>query len=454
MVTIIMGFVTQQAKSVSLGMAEVVAAVQSLYIDDLKPYGRIVRKRLEESAAQAFDIDMRKLRSQCEQCPLLTVGSEEEGGDWFVLLQNRPAAFVDVYSPEDTYPPQLWFDAARYFEGLGEADMVLPGGRYSCAQVLRERRLSFLEGRSLGQICHIVQLGISQKKLLGYLHGAVVPYTRSQTMLKDTCARRQRPCTGGDKGGLATWEEVRKCLQEVIRGLNPDSSLPLSNMKRLFRSRFGKTLSETALGHAKLSELFQDYRLCDLCTVRLQGQGYVLTPLPQKPSARQAVFLAEQVPAMHMIAAPFDGHCVQPGWMPFADHAFVPQSFPAPDYAMGSIAMQFPAETLQQQQEQQQEQQQQPQKELDGALPVLLGFVAPPIPAECSAVHGRGIKEAGGRASMPEAAQTKVDRQAVQTVSVPGHVTSMEIQVKNTFINVVVPLASATRRTQSCPRNI
>ena len=39
--------------------------------------------------------------------------------------------------------------------------------------------------------CHIVQLAISQKKLLGYLNGSVVPYSRSQSMVirdfKDLC---------------------------------------------------------------------------------------------------------------------------------------------------------------------------------------------------------------------------------------------------------------------------
>ncbi|CAK0856783.1 unnamed protein product, partial [Prorocentrum cordatum] len=55
-------------------------------------------------------------------------------------------------------------------------------------------------------------------------------------------------------------------------------SMPLSNVKRLFRSRFNMELSETALGHSKLSELLNDTRLQDrdICFVRLQGHGYVV----------------------------------------------------------------------------------------------------------------------------------------------------------------------------------
>jgi len=60
---------------------------------------------------------------------------------------------------------RMWQAAEDYFESLDDAHMVLPGGRYSCAQALVSRGLDFLHKRSLGQVCHIVQLAISQKKL-------------------------------------------------------------------------------------------------------------------------------------------------------------------------------------------------------------------------------------------------------------------------------------------------
>merc|ERR1712050_469470 len=107
---------------------------------------------------------------------------------------------------------------------------VLPGGRYSCAQVLMQRRLPFLVGRSLGQVCHIVQLAISQKKLLGYLRGAVVPYGRSQSKVKDQCARRQSP-EAESRSGLADWETMRLFLRETFGNLKPGvDTIPLSNM--------------------------------------------------------------------------------------------------------------------------------------------------------------------------------------------------------------------------------
>jgi len=274
------------AQQFSIDQQEVLAAVETLYTDELKPYGRILRKRLAErvqvsSRGQSVDIDIKHLRAVCESSPWLYVQAEE-GGDWSALLRCRLASFVDVYSPQDQYPQELWDAAGSYFGGLDDADMVLPGGRYSCAQVLVSRRLPFLQGRTLGQVCHIVQLAISQKKLLGYLNGAVVPYSRSQSMVKEKCAERGKPCTTTSKGTstLASWDSVRTRLQEIIATMAQGAEfVPLSNMKRLFRSRFHLELSETALGYAKLSELLQDSRLHDICTVRLQGHGYVVVPL-------------------------------------------------------------------------------------------------------------------------------------------------------------------------------
>lgn len=288
-----------------INMAEVTAAIQTLYADQLKPYGRILRKRLNEhvhaTGLRSPEVDVKLLRSSCESAPWLCV-QEEDGGDWSALLQCQPTDFVDVYSPQDAYPAELWRAASVYFESLDDSSMALPGGRYCCAQVLVGRRLPFLVGRSLGEVCHIVQLAISQKKLLGYLNGAVVPYRRSQSMVKEQCAERQRPCSSATRGKttLATWETLRSCLKEIVGYMSPGTcSIPLSNLKRLFRSRFHVDLSETALGHSKLSELLQDPRLGDVCAVRLQGHGYVVVPV-QQPALdlslrRSTIHLAEML---------------------------------------------------------------------------------------------------------------------------------------------------------------
>jgi hypothetical protein len=55
-----------------------------------------------------------------------------------------------------------------------------------------------------------------------------------------------------------------------------EDRIPLANLKQVFHTRFQMHLSETTLGHAKLSELLKNERLHDLCHLRLEDVGYVL----------------------------------------------------------------------------------------------------------------------------------------------------------------------------------
>lgn len=285
-------------------ISEVVAAVESLYSDQLKPFGRILLKRVRERGAETFAqarraagdasavadadavplIDPKCLRRICEFCSDLAVEAED-GKEYSVTLVGRSAVFVDVCSPEDPYPPALWAGAAAYFESLQGDDFLLPGGRYACAQVLIERNLPFLQNRSLGEVCHIVQLSVSQKRILGYWDGNMVPFGRSVDCIKEQCAAWQQPVSFKKAATvdlpLATWEQARACLWDILEHANacPKSTggaVTLSNVKRLFRSRFGLELSETALGHSRLNELLQDVRLSDICRLELQGKSQVV----------------------------------------------------------------------------------------------------------------------------------------------------------------------------------
>jgi hypothetical protein len=299
---------------------EVLGAVESLYRDQLKPFGRILRKRIAERVVGGFifsegdaglpDVDIKHLRNVCATSEQLTI-VPEEGGDWSAHIRGRQPDFVNVYSPVDTYDPELWEQIAQYLLNLSEDEMCLPGGRYSCAQALAARSLPFLTNRSLGEVCHIVQLAISQKRLLGYFSGAVVPYSRSQSMVKEWCAYKGAPCTSSSPAAnpitsslsLATWDEARENLRAILDSVavrpNP-GVVPLSNVKRLFRSRYQVELSETMLGYSKLSELLQDQRMNDICTVQLQGHGYIVVQNlpPQSPTSR-AVSLANALPNQH-----------------------------------------------------------------------------------------------------------------------------------------------------------
>jgi len=277
---------------------EVVDAVKSLYADQLKPFGRILLKRIRERRAAAVAaatgdreavidpdalplIDPKCLRSVCSACKSLCV-QPEDGKEYSVLLVGWPSTFVDVCSARDPYPAELWGGAASYFESLDGNEILLPGGRYACAQELVSRSLTFLQARSLGEVCHIVQLAVSQKRILGYLDGSMVPYGRSVEWVKEQCAVRQQPvCTTKRAESAipcATWEQARACLREILdnaAGPGP-GVITLSNVKRLFRSQYNLELSETVLGHSKLCDLLQDPRFQDVCSVQLQGKSQVV----------------------------------------------------------------------------------------------------------------------------------------------------------------------------------
>eukprot|EP00927_Polykrikos_kofoidii_P086599 TRINITY_DN9749_c0_g1_i1.p1 TRINITY_DN9749_c0_g1~~TRINITY_DN9749_c0_g1_i1.p1 ORF type:complete len:690 (-),score=85.75 TRINITY_DN9749_c0_g1_i1:221-2233(-) len=292
----------RQKRLLPLTTEEIAAAVESLYADCLKPLGRLIRKRIAEQSStvgvvsnrtsasediasndvQCRAIDMQHLRRMCEENEQFVVDSEA-AGDWSLTMVGRTARFVDFHSQVDEYPEEMWYQAALYI-GDENNEITLPGGRYSCAQTLRARQLPFLSGYSLGQVCHIVQLAMTKRKLLGYLGGAIVSYNRSQCRLKELCAEEQRacdnPCQEAQDLPCATWEQARYCMRGLLEtavfddGSGCPGAVSLPSVKRLFRSQFQVELSETALGYSRLSELLQDSRFADICELKLDGLGY------------------------------------------------------------------------------------------------------------------------------------------------------------------------------------
>lgn len=288
------GPVSQASHTVAV--TDVLAAVRSLYLDQLKPVSGLVRKRLLECAAASqvhTDINMNHLEFLCRGCSLLLVEAEPKG-DWSVYLLNCERVFMDVYDPEDPYPQQLWEDFEKYCKGVSGPSRCWSGGRYSCARSLTALNLPCLSGFSLGQISHFVHLALTQKRLLGYSKGCIVPYRFSDTMLKEEKAKQHCPCSAAGPMHAVSWELARGCLWQILQA-SPKGELPLPNVKRLFRSRFHMDLSETALGYSKVSELLQAPQFKDICEVEQRGLGYIVKPThstAQEPSRNQELRVA------------------------------------------------------------------------------------------------------------------------------------------------------------------
>jgi len=282
---------------------DVVAAVESLYADELQPTSRILHKRLSERVACAPHRirDLQQLRAICEANPLLMV-AEEAGSDWSACLVGHKPNFKDVHDPVDSYPEELWVHLKAYIERCpcDSAAVRLPGGRYESAKALRQQCPAFLAGRSLGEVCHVVQLALTRRKILGYSNGCMVPYQHSQSQAKEKCASLQRPCSGS--GGnvasmpIATWDVARSCLQEILESA-PSHEVPLPNVKRFFCSRFNIQLSETMLGYSKVSDLLQDKHFHDICGIKLQGSSYVVCLVEKEE--RSIISLSEHLFPSH-----------------------------------------------------------------------------------------------------------------------------------------------------------
>jgi len=272
--------------------ADILRAVHSLYDDQLRPYSRILKKRLAEQHSiktEAIkDLDSDGLRLRCESSAFLRVDTED-GGEWSVLLAHREPNFIDIYDDIDVYPEHVWAAANTYFGKLSESgNYRFPGSRYASARALAARQLPFLANLSLGQVCHFMQIAVSKRQLLGYAEGAMVPYNCSTSLAKSVCAQQKRPHAGSaaELGSevaplaVADWEVARRKMKEILdsAALRGSSFVPLSNVKRLFRSLHRLELSETALGHCKLTDLLQDSRFHDVCAVRLRDRGYIVVP--------------------------------------------------------------------------------------------------------------------------------------------------------------------------------
>jgi len=287
---------SQKAAALKVSPIEVLAAIESLYADQVRPQGRILLKRLGERAAAARAgqvalgsipglavgsevvprLDTAHIRKVCERCPRIQVVAEA-GTEYSALLVGRTPSFIDPCSNDDPFPERLWSEMAAFFGSYQNRGVRLPGGRYACARALAATHLPFLAGRSLGEVCHIVQLAVSQRQVLGYLDGHVVPYFQSEAVVKQHSAVLQQPAWSLKKDTMAVADlaQARECLRAILAG-SGEAGVPLPNVKRLFRSRFQLELSETALGHCRISDLLQDERFLDICTLQPRGNTYVV----------------------------------------------------------------------------------------------------------------------------------------------------------------------------------
>jgi len=358
--------------------------LEGLYADRLFPHVGLIGIRLKAVNTANSQESATKLEELIEAArlgpkefevhdlpPLQPRDAEEEEGSAVkaaraVMLLEPPlrfAGFVDAADASDPYPASLWEGLASYLENLArlvrtkssssdEGSSSSPGphafrgGRYGVAVELQRRRLQFLGQRTLGELCHIVQLAL-QKGLLtredrllvpAAVHGRVATYTGaspcsagggsdshraagttfsggcddagpfllpfgSHTRGASAAAAAAAVAAAAADGPVPVVRQPAQLARAVEELLNErPEGLDLSMLKGYLLETKRIRLSETAFGFSKLLDLVRSPVLSGVCAVE-KGFGRTAHRIvPLQPSSFAAA--AEPLVGGGLLPAP------------------------------------------------------------------------------------------------------------------------------------------------------
>lgn len=192
--------------------------------------------------------------------------------------------FVDPLGP-DVYPEEMWRQLAIYLHSMiseNEESCWFQGGRYGAAKDLRRRQLPFLEGRSLGELSHIVQLALTNEQAGGR---GLLSYQPDKTIAPRSLSHKhlladlglpvgegpQRRVGQGYATDEERWAELRLVLARVLSEHPEGRSLAL--LKVDIERRFGMILDQSVFREVKLSHVFESPEMRTLFEVRRAAQS-------------------------------------------------------------------------------------------------------------------------------------------------------------------------------------
>lgn len=260
-------------------------ALRSLYADEIVPTQSALKGRLSElTNDQAPDLIrnfMALYRSQKEKYRV-TGSGHEKVVELLDPAVTSTARFVEPSDQKDPYDAKMWRQFGEYLNDLqrgpDKPSYVFSRGRYGMACELRRRNLPFLQGYSLGQMCHIVQLGITKRNLICYEDNELKPVSACVTMTRALLGEPQTPAHENDCPHVESVAEFLSMLHDLMP--TPRDSVLLAMLKRRVRCRFNKRISETALRCTKLSEVLALPEVTALFSLDKpnEKQGYIIRP--------------------------------------------------------------------------------------------------------------------------------------------------------------------------------
>eukprot|EP00916_Digyalum_oweni_P006949 GHVL01011871.1.p1 GENE.GHVL01011871.1~~GHVL01011871.1.p1 ORF type:complete len:526 (-),score=50.08 GHVL01011871.1:2735-4312(-) len=236
------------------------SAVSSLYADCIKPTHKNVCGRLREMLlprATAYTI-------------YRGLSSIFDAGELVVLLKDPPVGWNGFVAPEDPHDPYhegRWAQFEQFMQRfvINSGATGIPGGRYRMAKLLQAANLDFVDGMSLGEICHMLQLAISKRKILLYEKKHIKPAQSSLKHQSANLAVPLRPKRHTCKM-LTSLTDVRIALSSLLRR-HPEGVL-LSNLLQLLEEDLGMELQYTVFRHVKLSEFLSIEEFSDILQVQ------------------------------------------------------------------------------------------------------------------------------------------------------------------------------------------
>jgi hypothetical protein len=240
------------------------SALESIYRDRIKPMANYVKGRLKERSCPDAVIK-NFLEHYARHADIFAVQQPANGDEASIFFVTDPVWFkgwVDIDSPSDPYEEAMWEQLAQFLDD----QHTFAGGRYGMARELLQRQLPFLGPYSLGEICHIVQLAIQQRKLIVYHRKMLKPV--QSIMCQQPVANGN---TGGVEGEVTDMEQL--CLLLFRMLLRHPQGVQLSRMKQMIKREFGSTISEMAFQCTKLSELFAREPLQGAFTLEVEDTG-------------------------------------------------------------------------------------------------------------------------------------------------------------------------------------
>eukprot|EP00928_Gymnodinium_smaydae_P017749 TRINITY_DN16786_c1_g1_i1.p1 TRINITY_DN16786_c1_g1~~TRINITY_DN16786_c1_g1_i1.p1 ORF type:complete len:493 (+),score=111.19 TRINITY_DN16786_c1_g1_i1:161-1639(+) len=225
------------------------AALTSLYEDRISPLSSYVKARLKErSCSEAVVNEAMNLYGRFPH--LFDIQRGEREDETRVFLKEVPSWFrgwVDFDDPEDPYDEKLWNEFSAYLKNVNS----FAGGRYGMARELQNLHLPFLQGRSLGELCHLVQLALQKHQLLVYHRKMLKPIQQVLEKQENNGA----VADSDDYGEIRDMDDLILVLFRIL--IHKPGGIPLCQMKRMIKFMFRRELSETAFQCTKLVNVFE-----------------------------------------------------------------------------------------------------------------------------------------------------------------------------------------------------